>query len=166
MADWLVQPLDRSHDRTVFDCGNSQLNDWFHLRAFQWQRKGLARCFVAIPSGVKQPAGFYTLSSHHVSYNTLPDDQSKGLPRIDVPVALLGRLAVDTSAQGQGLGRFLLVDALRRTLQLADTMGIRAVEVDAIDDSAREFYLAYDFIPLTDNPRHLFLPMTVIRKLW
>ena len=109
--------------------------------------------------------GYYTLSNHTVVYESLPKDQSKGLPRSDVPVVLIGRLAVDSSIQGKGLGEFLLIDALRRAEYLADRIGIRAVEVDAINEAAKRFCGRYGFLSLTDDPRHLFLPMKVIRKL-
>ena len=59
----------------------------------------------------------------------------------------------------------LLMDALRRIELLADEVGIRAVEVNAIDDAARNFYLKFGFMPLLDDPGHLFLPMPAIRKL-
>jgi GNAT superfamily N-acetyltransferase len=100
-----------------------------------------------------------------VAFSDLPRGEAKGLPRIDVPVVLLGRLAVDRSMHGQGLGTFLLLDALRRCQRLADEVGVRAVEVDALDATARAFYLKYGFIPLEDDPNHLFLPMSTIRKL-
>jgi predicted GNAT family N-acyltransferase len=109
--------------------------------------------------------GYYALSNHTVGYDTLPKDQAKGLPNIDVPVVLLGKLAVDLSARGQHLGESLLVDALRRAEYLSKHIGIRAVEVDAIDDAAKRFYLKYGFVPLKDNPHHLFLSMQAIRTL-
>jgi GNAT superfamily N-acetyltransferase len=87
------------------------------------------------------------------------------LPRTDVPVVLLGRLAVDRSTQGQGLGALLLIDALRRAQFLSDQIGIRAVEVEAIDDAARDFYQRFGFTPLADAPRHLYLSMQAIRGL-
>lgn len=87
------------------------------------------------------------------------------MPQIDVPVALLGRLAVDRSVPGQGWGAFMLVDALRRIESVAEQIGIRAVEVDAIDEAAKAFYLKYGFVPLTDDVRHLFLPIDIVRKL-
>jgi GNAT superfamily N-acetyltransferase len=95
----------------------------------------------------------------------LPAVEAKGLPRLDVPVVLIGRLAVDQSVQGQGLGALLLVDALRRSAQISEQVGIRAVEVDALDDAAKNFYLKFGFRPLLDDPRHLFMPMHEIRKL-
>jgi GNAT superfamily N-acetyltransferase len=72
---------------------------------------------------------------------------------------------VDRSTQGQGLGAFLLVDALRRSQFIAEQIGVRAVEVDAIDEAARRFYVKFGFTPLLDDPKHLFLAMHVIRKL-
>ncbi len=157
--------LNKSHDRTTFDCGNSVLNDWLQKQANQWEKKGLSRTYVAVQKGETTLLGYYAISSHQVSYKSLPDDQAKGLPRINVPVVLLGRLAVDQSAQGQGLGGLLLIDALRRVNHLSKKIGIRAVEVDAIDDDAKRFYLKYGFVALQDDDRHLYLPMGVIRKL-
>lgn len=104
-------------------------------------------------------------SNHTVIYESLPEDHASGLPQIDMPVVLIGRLAVDSSVQGQGLGEFLLIDALRRAEYLAMKIGIRVVEIDAINDAARHFYERYGFLSLADDPRHLFLPMNIIRKL-
>ena len=165
MPRWEIQPLGRGHDRSAFDCGNAALNEWLEKRAGQWQKKELARCYVAVPKDESRVVGYYAISSHHVGYESLPADQAKGLPRIDVPVVLLGRLAVDQRARGQGLGSMLLIDALRRAEHLAAELGIRAVEVDAIDEAARQFYLKFGFTALEDEPNHLFLPMHVIRKL-
>jgi GNAT superfamily N-acetyltransferase len=95
----------------------------------------------------------------------LPKELAKGLPQMDVPVILLGRLAVDRTAQGQGLGAFLLVDALRRVLHVSEQVGVRAVEVDAFDDAARNFYLKFGFVPLIDDQRYLILPMHIVRTL-
>jgi GNAT superfamily N-acetyltransferase len=165
MAEWDIQPLGRSHDRSSFDCGNAALDEWIQKRAGQWQRKELARCYVAARIGEARVLGYYAISSHHVGYESLSADQAKGLPRIDVPVVLLGRSAVDKSVHGQGLGSLLLVDALRRAEHLSKQIGIRAVEVDAVDETARRFYLKFGFTPLEDDPNHLFLPIHVIRKL-
>ena len=59
----------------------------------------------------------------------------------------------------------MLDDWLRRIELLAVQVGIRAVEVDAIDDTARNFYLKFGFVPLLDDPRHLVLPMSALREL-
>lgn len=166
MSEWEIEPLDQRHDRTSFDCGNPMLNEWLQRYSGQWERRDLVRTYVAVRRGQPRVFGYYAISSHRVSYEALPEDQSKGLPRIDIPVVLLGRLAVDKHAQGQGLGQLLLIDALRRADRLSHQLGIRAVEVEAIDENARRFYLRFGFTPLLDDSRHLFLSMHVIRKLW
>lgn len=163
--DWTIERLGSSHDRRVFDCGNPILTDWLKQRASQFEKRDLARTYVATRSADQIVVGYYAISNHHVTYKALPADEAKGLPRLDVPVVLLGRLAVDRSAQGQGLGSLLLIDALRRAQHLAEHVGVRAVEVHAIDDAARQFYLRFGFIPLIDDPNHLFLSISVIRKL-
>lgn len=164
-VSWMVERLSKAHDRAQFDCGNAQLNEWLRQRAGQFDRRDLARTYVGVRPGENLVRGYYAVSSHAVRHEALPADEAKGLPHIDVPVVLLGRLAVDLAEQGQGLGGHLLIDALRRAQHLAEHVGVRAVEVDAIDDDARKFYLRHGFLALNDDPDHLFLPMTVVRKL-
>ena len=141
------------------------MNDWLQRLAGQHERRDLARTYVAVRPNESQVLGYYAVSNHQVSYEALPDEQSKGLPTIDVPVILLGRLAVDRSVQGRGLGSFLLVDALRRAAYISQHIGVRALEVHAIDEDARRFYLKYGFVSLRDDKQHLFLPMQVVRQL-
>jgi GNAT superfamily N-acetyltransferase len=163
---WIIEPFDkRRHDRSGFDCGVSVLNDWLATKISQFEKKDLARTYVLIEEGQRAVRGYYALSNHTVVYEAIPEDQRKGLPEIDMPVVLLGRLAVDGSVRGKGLGEFLLIDALRRAEYLADKVGIRAVEVDAINEDARKFYEKYGFLALRDDPHHLFLAMHIIRKL-
>jgi GNAT superfamily N-acetyltransferase len=161
----LITRLGPDHDRASFESGHAALDDWLKQRAGQFDRKDLARTYVAVRPGEPTVLGYYAISTHGVRREDLPDDQTKGLPRIDVPVVLLGRLAVARGAQGCGLGSRLLIDSLQRIELLAEQVGIRAVEVDAIDDSARNFYLKFGFVPLLDDPRHLFLAMSTLRQL-
>ena len=162
---WTIQRLDKSHDRAGFDCGKPELNNWLQRLAGQYDRRDLARTYAAVREDDRRVLAYYSISSHLVRYDALPEDQAKGLPTIDIPVVLLGRLAVDQSVQGQRLGEHLLVDALRRVSHISQHIGIRAIEVHAIDDAARRFYLKYGFVPLLDDQQHLFLSMQVVRKL-
>lgn len=165
-STWSVEPFDKQrHDRTGFDCGAPALNDWLATKVSPYEKKDLARTYVLVEPGRDLIRGYYALSNHTVTFEALPDDQANGLPQIDRPVVLIGKLAVDRTLQGQGLGEFLLIDALRMASYLATKIGIRAVEVDAINETARAFYQRYGFLTLNDDPHHLFLPMTVIRKL-
>ena len=165
MTGWEIRRLASEHDRSAFDCGVILLNDWLKVRAGQFDRRDLSRTFVATKPASHTVFGFYALSTHRVVFEALPSSESKGIPRLNIPVVLLGRLAVDKSVQSQGLGSLLLVDALRRALHISEQIGIRAVEVDAIDEAAKRFYVKFGFRPLLDDPRHLFMPMHEIRKL-
>jgi GNAT superfamily N-acetyltransferase len=165
MATWMIERLSKSHDRSKFDCGHLVLNEWLRDRAGQFDRRDLSRTFVATGPAESLVRGYYAICTHRVVYDVLPASEGKGLPRLDVPVVLIGRLAVDRSVQGQGLGALLLVDALRRSLSISEQVGVRAVEVDALDEPARNFYLKFGFRALLDDPRHLFLPLHEIRKL-
>jgi GNAT superfamily N-acetyltransferase len=161
VGDWSIERLCRSHDKASFDCGKPALNDWLQRLAGQHERRDLARTYVAVRPNESRVLGYYAVSNHQVSYEALPDEQSKGLPTIDVPVILLGRLAVDRSVQGRGLGSFLLVDALHRAAYISQHIGVRAVEVHAIDDDARRFYLKYGFASLRDDKHHSVVPSVV-----
>ena len=165
-STWTLQPFDRQrHDRTGCDCGVPALNEWLATKISQFEKRDLARTYVLVEDGQTSVKGYYAISNHTVVYEALPKDQANGLPQIDMPVVLIGQLAVDSRVKGQGLGEFLLLDALRRAEYLSTKIGILAVEVDAINDAAKGFYVKYGFVSLQDDSRHLFLPIKVIHKL-
>lgn len=164
-AGWQIEELRSEHHRTDFFCGHDSLDTFLKERASQHQRKGISKTFVAVRAGNLSACGFYSLATGSVSLNKLTDEQRKGLPNHPIPVVLLGRLAVDKGSQGQGLGEYLLLDAMRRVIHAANELGIHAIEVDAIDGAARRFYSKYGFTELADNDHHLYIPMAVVRKL-
>ena len=168
MADlpWIIEKLSKGHDRKSFDCGVSELDEYLRRFARQNEAAGISQHFVALGSPRSHEVhGYYALSAGAVAFDNVPKGLRKRLPRYPVPVAHLGRLAVDRSAAGQGLGEHLLMGALARTLRAADDIGIHAVEVVAINDAARAFYLKYGFHPLKDDRHHLYLPMSTVKKL-
>lgn len=110
--------------------------------------------------------GFYTLSMADVEAGALPPKTRRGLPRYPVPVARIGRLAVDERAQGRGYGGALLEDALRRIDTASQVLGCMGVVVDAKDDSAVAFYERYGFIVLDGGkwPKPMLLSLKALRK--
>ena len=159
--------LEKAHDRKSFDCGNEGLNRYLREQARQDAEKRAAVPFVLTQPGEPKVLGFYTLSSSIIPAQELPADLMKRLPRYgQLPVTLLGRLAVDRSAGGQGVGEFLLVDALRRSLEAAEQIAAVAVIVDAKDERAESFYRHFDFQPFQQTPLRLFLPMAQIANLF
>ena len=157
----IIETLSSTHDQNAFDCGESSLNTYLRQYARQNDEKGLGRTYVAVEPDQTRIAGYYTISTGAVTFEQVPEK----LPRYPIPVVHLGRLAVDLSSQGKGLGELLLIDALKRATLAAEQLGIYAVEVRALNDSARRFYLKYGFIPLLDDELHLYLSMKAIRKL-
>lgn len=163
MADWLIEPLDRHHVRSAFSCGKPPLDDFIRTLVNQYQRRNLGRTYVAVRPADPQVFGYFTLSSSSVPFVNLTAELAKKLPRHPVPVILLARLAVDQTVQGQRLGEILLLDALERCATLANSLGVHAVEVQAIDDQARSFYQKYGFVELIDDRLHLILSIATVR---
>jgi GNAT superfamily N-acetyltransferase len=164
MADWPIERLARSHDRSSFECGQPPLDDFLRKLVSQYEKRNLGRTYVALEPGGSRVVGYYTLASGYVAFRNLPADAAKKLPRHPVPVALLARLAVDQSAQGRGLGAALLMDALGRCLELSEKLALHAIEVDAIDQRAAAFYAKYGFVPLLNRPLHLYLPIATVEQ--
>ena len=162
---WLIERLSNGHERSQFSCGKPSLDDFLKKLAGQYDRKDIARTYVALFPPDHAVEGYYTLSGGSIDLCLLPDAVRKKLPRHPVPVAVLGRLAVNLAAQGKNLGKTLLLDALKRCSQLSIQVALYAVEVNAIDDQARSFYFKFGFIPLADDPLHLYLSMKAVRKL-
>ena len=162
-AQWRIEALTSAHTSHGFSCGNAGLDDYIKRYARQDQRRDLARTFVAVEENQGRVDGYYTLAAGCVRPSILPPEETKGLPRYDVPVVLLGRLAVDGQRQGQGLGAELLLDAFKRTLRLSNEVGIRAMTVWAADENVRGFYLRYGFSSFNDDRLHLYLPLSLIR---
>lgn len=161
-SQFAITALDSTHDRGDFDCGEPSLNDYLKRFALQNAKQGLGRTWVAVEAGGVAVKGYYTLVSSSVSFDIVP----KKLPRYPVPVILLARLAVDLRYQGQRFGADLLLDALERAAEVADEVGVYAVVLDALHDSAQRFYLKYGFEPLTDDHLHLYLPIKTIKQLF
>jgi len=158
---YTIERLSTSHDRDSFECGEQSLDEYLRRYAGQHDRKGLGRTYVTVEQGSTAVKGYYTIASGAVSFQVVPEN----LPRHPIPVVLLARLAVDRTARGRGLGAMLLLHALKRAQDISEQLGVHAVAVDALDDSARAFYLKYGFSELLDDRLHLFLPIKKIRQL-
>ena len=161
----LPEALKVEHDVAAFTNGrHAVLDDWLRKRALS--SEGLsARTYVICR---REPAhlvvGYYAISTASAQRIALPSAKlRKDMPQ-EVPLLLIGRLAVDAACQGQGLGSALLVDALRRCAAAAELAGARGVLAHAIDDEAVGFYLRHGFIaapPL--GTRTMLLPIEVLR---
>lgn len=158
-----IRPLDDAANTTGFECGEPALDAYLQRYATQDIKRRVARVFIATPEDRQHEiAGFYTLSAASIDAETLPEKWRKKLPRYPVPVALLGRLAVSQSFQGQGLGAILLADACKRVLAASETLAVTAIIVDAKSPNAAAFYQHFGFIELPGQIGRWMLPMRQI----
>lgn len=152
-----VVPLDRAHDRKTFNSGSEPLDSYFKERVTQDIQRRVTACFVAL-FGDGRIAGYYTLASASVFLGDLPAELTKKLPRYpSVPAVRMGRLAVDRTFRGQGLGAALLADALIRVIR--SEIAAYALVVDAKDEKAADFYRHHGFLETATEPLTLFLPL-------
>ncbi len=158
--------LDKSFDRTAFHSGSLELDNFLKTKARQNQDVGFNKTFVAIARGdlKKKVVGDYSLSMGEIDLSSLPLLFLKQLPKHPVPIARMGRLAVDLNFQGKGLGKLLLVDAMKRVQAASNLIGVYAFLVDAKDESAKNFYSKYGFTSLVQESMTLFLPLASLPK--
>jgi len=162
----VIEPLNRTHDRTGFQCDVEALDRYLKKQSKQDVKRRISRVFVAAkPDNPKAVIGYYTLSTLSIELNQLPEKLARKLPKHPVPAALIGRLAISKAAQGQGVGKLLLADAIKRTLAVSDQIAIYTMVVDAIDDNAIGFYEQFGFTRLSDDSPRLFLPLKSINLL-
>lgn len=161
----MIEQLQRKHDRTLFDCGTPALNNYLQKRAMQHNKSGRSRTYVLFNKSNKVLA-FYSLSMGSINNNLLPERLQKRLPNHSIPIARLGRLAVDKNYQSKGFGKHLLAHALKMCFLLSKQIGMVAVVIDAKDENIRQFYLNYEFEILPDQPLTLWLPVQSLNKLF
>lgn len=162
-AGFRIEKLRRDHPIDGFTCGREELDRFLTRYAFASQQANASQTYLGLHDA--DVIGFYSLVVGEVAYGDAPQRLTKGLARHPVPIMLLARLAVRTDWQGRGIGAGLLKDAMRRTLQAADIVGIRAFAVHAKDAAARRFYEHFNFVVSPTDTRHLFALIKDLRRL-
>jgi GNAT superfamily N-acetyltransferase len=156
---FLVEVLGANHDRASFSCGVDALDRYFQKQVTQDIRRRATACYVATEVSQAKVAGYYTLAAAGIPLADMPAELAKRLPRYpSVPVARIGRLAVDQAYRRRKLGSALLWDAVQRCLR--SELAVFALVVDAKDDVAETFYRHHGFVPFGSQPRQLILPLT------
>ena len=163
----MIELLDKKHNRKDFDCGKELLNSYLKNQAGQDVKRKLSACFVLTEKETNNIKGYYTLSNNSIPLSSFPEYIQKKLPQsyILIPTTLLGRLAIDNKYQGKGIGKILLIDALKRSYEISEKIGSFAVVVDPIDNEAESFYKKYDFIKLPDSEK-MFIATRTLKELF
>ena len=158
-----IEKLQRAHAVEEFTCGQPELDRFLIRHALQAQQTNSSQTYVGLSD--KTVIGFYTIVAGEVRHADAPERVIKGMPRHRIPLLILARLAVHSEWQGRGIGAGLLLDALGRTLQVSDIVGVRSLAVHAKDDAAAEFYRHFGFVQSPTDSRHLFMLMKDIRTV-
>jgi predicted GNAT family N-acyltransferase len=164
-----IQPLADNHKKSAFSCGVERLDRYIRQQAEQDARRKLAATFVMVSKARPETImGYYTLSAAAIDPGELSPSVRKKLPHyLTIPATLIGRLARDVQCRGEGIGEYLLIDALRRSYQHSKEIAFFAVVVDAIDDQAHVWYgKKWGFIAMQARDDRLYLPMKTIEKLF
>lgn len=156
------EPLTDVHELNDFFSGVASLDDWLKRRARANQVSGASRTFVVCED--RRVIGYYALASGAIAVASSVGRFRRNMPD-PIPVAVLGRLAVDRAQQGRGLGRALFRDCALRVAHAADTIGIRGIVVHAISEQAKAFYQALGFDPSPAEPMTLMVTLGDIRRL-
>ncbi|HPQ37834.1 MAG TPA: GNAT family N-acetyltransferase [Synergistaceae bacterium] len=154
------EPLNETHNTDNFDCGIDSLNRWIRRQAFKNEISGASRSFVVCEDG--EVVGYYALATGSVIRRNAPGKVRPAMPD-SIPVMVLGRLAIDRTRQGTGLGSGLLRDALLRTYGVSKQAGIRALLVHALSEEAKNFYLHHGFQVSPIEPLTLLLNLQDVR---
>jgi len=163
----ISEPLNSAHKKSDFSCGKEMLDNYIHKQANQDVKRKLSACFVVTDKSRNLIKGYYTLSNNSISQEFIPVHIQEKSPESyeTIPTTLLGRLAIDHRFQGQGAGKILLMDALKRSYDISKTIDSFAVVVDPMDQDAENFYDKYGFIKLPDSGK-MFLTMKTIKQLF
>lgn len=140
-----VERLGDHHRLDDFTSGVKSLDDWLKAHALENQRRDLSRTFVLVDEFSHEVTGYYSLTMGQVVPSELPRAYGRGLPDLPIGMVLLGRLAISETAQGEGHGRDLLVDAILQAVRAGEHAAARFITVDPIDDGARTFYPKFGF---------------------
>jgi GNAT superfamily N-acetyltransferase len=170
-VSWIIYPIDAlersasSLRREPFNSGQSELDRYLKQYANKNDESGIARTFVALPAeGSQVIAGYYACTANVIDPRGLPAELRERLPGYLTPAILIGKLAVDLSVQGRGLGKRLLFHAFENVIDVSRKVGVYAVRVDAIDEAAKDFYKKFGFLELQDRPLSLFIRMETIKQ--
>lgn len=162
---WVIDRINGSHDRKTFDCGHHSLNDFIRRWARDRDRMGAGATYVAVAPGAGRVLGFHTIATGTVTFTQIPKDLPKSFPTHPIPTVHIGRLAVDAAEHRKGLGKMLTIHSLKLAASTAQSIGVYAVDVFAVDDAAKGFYEHLGFISMRDTPRHLFMEIDLVRQV-
>lgn len=162
----MIEPLDGArHDREPFSCGVERIDNFFKITATKFVKNDDGKIYVAVEAATGRIAGYYAIAPHAIDVSAFDEDARKRLPsHPTVSAYYLSMIGVDVTAQGRGLGTYLLGDVLARCMKAADISGGRFIVLDAIDEAAARLYARMGFKELASHPGRMIIAMAKVRK--
>lgn len=154
--------LNETHDSSTFDSGEAVLDEWLRQRAWPNLQSAASRTYVVCPTGSERVVGYFSLSMGQILAQDVTGAMRRNMPRF-IPAVTLGRLAIDKTCQGKGLGVALLANVVERALRASEEVSARLIIVHAISPAAESFYLHHGFTPLPVDTPTLALDLVKIR---
>ncbi len=146
-----------------FSSDIKELDEYLKRFAKGNHKKNIGKTFVLLHE--EKVIGFYTISMAIIDFNEISEELRKGLPRYSIPVARIGRLAVDVEHQGKNMGKLLLMDAFERIMEASTSIAAYAIVVDAKNERSKKFYERFGFFSYEENPMSLYIPMQTVEKI-
>jgi GNAT superfamily N-acetyltransferase len=156
--------LTESHDTSSFNAGEPTLDDWLRQRAWNNMQAAASRTYVLCPPCSQQVIGYFALSMGQILAQDVTGAMRRNMPK-SIPAIVLGRLAIDLAWHGQGLGRAMLSDIVRRALRASAEISARLIIVHAISPAAEAFYLHHGFTRLPVTSPTLALDLLKFEKI-
>lgn len=157
------------HDRSAFSCGFAPIDNFLKSSLSDQIRNGMVMAWIMTAEDDPAVLGFYTLGAMAVRADLGPKSWKRArVP--DIPVIYIRAVAMHVDTQGKGLGTALVIDAMKRCIDISEQMGAAAIVLDVLQDDHFErrwnFYAELGFQPLgdPDNPHRVFIPMSDVRS--
>ncbi len=161
----ITEELSKFHDRMSFFCGVPSLDGYLKQQVNQDISRFLTKCFVLPVRNSNTIKGYYTLSTFSIEYKDIPEEHRAKLPKSysKLPCVLLGRLAIDSDFKGKGIGKVLMIDAIKRSIGISKTVGLYAIVVEPLDENVKLFYQRFGFKNVENSDRMYLLVKTAIK---
>ena len=156
--------LTEDHDASAFESGEPVLDEWLRNRAWRNLQAAASRTYVVCPEGSNRVVGYFALSMGQILAQEATGAMRRNMPR-QIPVVMLGRLAIDKARQGRGLGRALLADVARRAIRAGAEVSARLIVVHAISPAAEDFYRRNGFVRLPVEAPTFALDLLKLKEL-
>jgi GNAT superfamily N-acetyltransferase len=165
LARLRIEPLDRSlHDRAAFSSGVARVDNFLKNNSSSQQDNDLTRVYVACLDDQVEVIGYYAVNSHAIDITTLPEPVREKLPRYPtIPAIYLSMIGFSENHRGKGGGSYLLADALKNCVRVADIAGSTMVVLDALNERAAKLYRQFGFVDLPNHAPRMIVSMKVVR---